>query len=635
MKVTIDEVVGRVSEIEADNYPWRKRAEYWEQMWRLEIFERSMQEALQRDGQEQVTLATPLNVVRMAESMITSRPDIDCPARDQTGEENAAAVKKQRWLKALWQRTSKQARYDLVAAAYWQSLVFGIGCFDIRYVADILPKRLRGHRLPIHIRTLHPFNVGVVNGELYTEIAYHKYGIRRDLAKRRYPKIKLDERRGGFGYRGDHADIVEVIDYFYVSEKDGSIWNTVICDKQFVKPPMETDYYDIPIVPFYGDDQPSSNSADKSYSILRPLEDIWPYQCRLASQIGTGLLNDFNPHIALQNEYGAEMPDDHKVRSGETVQYPWGTKIEAISTSPNYQMAAQQMALIQKQIDDASFPQSLFGDAPANTAGYAQSASGELARSRVKKFRTNLETAMELVNEIALCIVEHMADEPVMMWAEDPRASGTYSETIGPDDINGYYDNKVTIYPQTLTDQIQKATLGIRANQGRIVSRQTVRERFMPDILPDNEELRVLTELAMDDPQLQPALIRKVMEKQYGPGWMVKLGITAQDLMAQPGEGTNGSRPPEGMPPGMMPPGMMPPGMPPGMMPPGANPMMGGPQPLPVQPEAIMGGMIPPQMEGQLTEDVLNLPPEAYQALVDAGLTTEEELSRMLASRGR
>jgi hypothetical protein len=299
MKYTVEEIEEHVSDCEQARAGYAQAAQVWEKMWTLQLYEKDPKTVLRREGREQVTLPTPYNVVHLARRLIASEPRIEVPAEDNENDDDASADKRERWLQAFWQRANREQRRDIIADAAWQVLVRGRCVFEVKWIERELPKKLKGRRLPVLIRTLDPLNVGVKNGPLYTEYAYHKYRQERQLAAQRYPNVKKSS-TWRESTRRDRTDEVEVIDYWY-TDGDGGVWNAVVIDGVFAKAPKLTSYPDIPIVEGLGDAAPIQNEEYRSLSILAPIRELWPYQCRLASQVGTGLLYYFWPAILVSN----------------------------------------------------------------------------------------------------------------------------------------------------------------------------------------------------------------------------------------------------------------------------------------------------------------------------------------------
>ena len=190
MKLKVDDILERVTRIEEERADYVQAAELWEDMWMLKKFDISPEDSIRKEGVERITTPTPYNVVQLGLRLVASAPRIEVPTSSAEQDDEEAAQKRQRWLTALWERTNRQQRVDVVNNAAWQSLVRGRHAFEVKWIKDELPKRLQKKRLPILIRTLDPFNVGSLQGPYYTEYAYHKFETSRLVAKQWFPDLR-------------------------------------------------------------------------------------------------------------------------------------------------------------------------------------------------------------------------------------------------------------------------------------------------------------------------------------------------------------------------------------------------------------------------------------------------------------
>lgn len=640
--LNVDDIQERVTRIEDRRAPYVRAAQAWEKMWALDPYTREEKTRARAMDKEQVILPTPYNVVHMARRLINTDPKIEIPGRGGLDDDSSARTR-QRWLTAFFQRTNHQQRRDLVGDATFHSLVRGRCAFEVKWVDDVLPERLKGQRLPLLVRTLDPMNIGVSAGPLYTEYAYHRYTDSRGLIRQRYPK--MESRRAS-----DDDDEVEVIDYWWVNTSDGTIWNAVVVDDVFAKQPAQTDYPDIPIIEGYGDSSPIESEEYRSLSILHPIKDIWPYACRLSSLVGTGLLFYFWPAVIVTNESGLEVPN-LEFRPGTTTTLPTGTKVDMLRGDVNVPLAQQMMGQIQQQLDLSTFPGVMYGQSPGDLqAGYGVSILADQARGRVNQFRNGLETALEHVNEVILGLVEKMAGGAgVTVWGKTAAEGKLFSETLKPSDIDGDYSNLVSLTPTLANDDVQRQTLGLRMVEAGIISKRTFRDKFISIAFPEDEKIRIDLEQAEASGELAPVFMLKALQESYPKDWDEIIKGTPVEEVAQrqePQQPGPGMMPP-GMPPGgpQMPPGMPPgmaqggPGMPPGMMGPPMPPQAQGGPGMPPGMAAQAPGMVPglpPEMQGQLTPEMLGiLPgmeqqmPGIYNEMVGRPLSPEEELARL------
>ncbi len=620
MKLSVEDIKERVDRLELKRQEYKRAALAWEEAWSLKAFERSPRQAIEQDGQEQVTLPTPFNVVNLASRLFSTTPKIDVPPGATTSEADQAAEKCERWLNAMWQQANKQQNRNLISDAIWWSLVRGRFVFEVKWIGDVLPKGLKKRSLPILIRTLDPLNVGVKRGPVWADYAYHKYSEDYLSIKQRYPKLKL--KRDSTKLREEEEEL-EVVDFWWRDFDDGSVWNAVTVEDEFVKKPVKTDYPEIPIIESYGDTVPLDNEVYKGMSILHPIvvTGLWKYQCRLASQMGTGLLWYFWPAITVMNENGQQI-DDIKVGPGLTTPIPMGTKIEMLQMQPNVPLAQAMDSRIDAEMQNSTFPGVMYGKAPGELqAGYGVSLLSDAAKGRIKNNLENLEYGVARVCELALSLVSELGpSKGVDVWGKDDRSGSLYRLTLTPKDIEDYQEATVSLKPIVPNDMTQRQTLGLRFVEQGIISRRTYRDKYLDMPAPADEQARVELEVALQNPDLKNVLGEAAMQKYFGNDWRQELGLPPPQPPPPPGM--------MGPPPGGPPPG--PPMPPPGMMPPPGPP----PQGPPVQAEGMgtpMGGGIPPELAGQMTPELMGMSagmdPIMFAQMMGKPLPSNEEMN--------
>lgn len=640
MKLTVDEILERVSNTESERAGYKAVAEEWERMWRMDVWPQTWKQAM-AEGREQVTLPTAYNTVNLAMRLFASEPKIEVPPCHPTEGKDGQANLRERWLRAAWMTADYQQRRSIVSDLVWQSLVRGRHAVEVKWVKEELPEKLKEKRFPILIRTLDPLNVGVREGPLWTEYAFHKYTQKVNQISQRYPTIKRRDSIKEKIRRNSELEL-DVVDMWWTGD-DGSVWNGVVVDQEFVKKPVQTDYPFIPIIEGFGDSAPIAGEAYKGISILHPMKDLYYYQCRLASQMGTGLMYYFWPMLIATNEEGREI-DDFEVRPGQLLRPPPGTKIDQVAPSPNVPLAQSVLGQVDGAIQQASFPGVLYGQAPGELqAGYGVSLLSDAAKGRVNQVRFNLERTLEQVNMNLLALVEEFGgDDGVTVWGKNERGGDMYSVTLSEESINGFYENRVTITPAIPADIVQRQTLAIRLNESGVISKRTVRDKYLDIPLPEDEAVRVEVERAFEDESLRPKVVLDMLRSYYPDDWEVMIAGTPFERVAQAEQQAMNPEPPPmpGMP-GMPPMGPMGPGgppmPPPGMMPPG-GPMPGpmpppGPQSIQAPSLNLDAGVLPPELSGQMTPELMGLPPdmppEMFAQLMGNPLPPMEELNAL------
>lgn len=594
MKLELDDILTRVSRTEDDRAEYVRMAESWEKMWRMEVFSKSAEAAIAQDGQEQITLPTGYNIIQLASRLIGNKPGIDVPPLDVTKDADEAAESCERWLVAMFQAVNRQQERNIIDDAKFWTFLRGRNVFEVKWVEDELPVMLKKTRLPILIRTLDPLNVGVKRGPLYTHWAYHKYETEVLDAKQRYPDLKRWKKKTRISPRNkasnDEGETVTIIDYWQTDVMTGKIWNGIIVEDEWSKELEETAYPAIPIIESYGDTSPLDKEEYKGISILHPIKDLYRYQCRLLSQIATGLLYYFWPAVLVQNEHGAVV-EDFKIQPGETNYLPWGTKVDAFKTDPNVPLAQTMQTQIEQAAQQSTFPQVLYGQSPGDVqAGFSVNNLAEAAKGRIKPSLDNLEFALARVCELVFALIKEFGDKDgIDVWGMDERSAKPYRLKLSKKDIGDTSEVSVSLKPQVPQDQMQMLVMALQLVDKGIISEQTFRDRFLHIAVPSDEQKRVEIQAALKSDQMRPYVFAAAMEQYSGPDW--------NQYLQSPPPAPFG--PPPGPPPGA--PGPQGPGGPPPMGP-GGPPMQGpppgpgGPPPGPMGPPPPQGP--PPEMMG-------------------------------------
>ena len=635
-------ILERINRKEEEMERYRGIARNWERMWKGDPgFGRSLEEAV-RNGQEQVVTPLPFNTVNLAQRLMATLPQINVPPTDMLDKEALQdAQLKEQWLTAMWPRVHQQQFRNVVAQMTMHILLRGRTVVEVKWVKDVLPKRLAKSFFPISIRAIEPMCVGYERGPHYTKWAYYRREIGFEDALQMYPGLKNDLGTGALSAKvatakANEQDLqnisVMVTDMWYVDQDSGKIGNVLLVDDEYVTPkkggklgPHLTDYPDIPYIIGIGDFGPGVDDEYDGISILHPLMGTWEYQCRLLSQMATGVLWDYWPMRLIQNEFGEDV-GDIEIGPGVQQEVPWGTKVEIIHAEQNNRLANDVYQQIDAGMQQATFPGVLYGQAPGDLqAGYGVSLLADAAKGRIKNFLDSMQMTLATANGMALALVEEFGGkEGVTLWGMSETEKAPYRLTLTKKDIKGNYENEVVLTPQIPQDQIQKQTIGIRLNESGAISQQTNRDSFVGVPLPQDEESRIILDEALHSDELRPWRLRTAVQNFFkdkdedGNAEWQKVLVNSP-LMPPPPEGYHWmpdgtlmkgeemggemgmGQPPQGMgpPPGQPPgPGMMPPsgpgGPPPGGPPPGGPPpgMEGPPSGPP--PQEMMGP--PPEM---------------------------------------
>lgn len=655
----LEYILDRVNRIDQSRGKYKLMAKSWQRMWEGDAgFDKTQAEAIM-EGREQIVLPTPFNVVNLSQRLLATMPKIDVIPADPANRESVEyAGMCEKWLTSMWRRINYDQRRNVLADAIWYALVRGRFAFEVKWIRDSLPKTKRKKTFPILIRTLDPLNVGIEMGPYGTEFAYHKYETSLLDVMRRWPELKnaksgtrmrqlLDKFEDK---RQPNEDLlVNVVDYWDMNPDDGTIWNAIIVEDEFAKEYVETSYPDVPIVCGRGDYAVGIGDEYDGLSILHTIDGLWQYQCRLTSQMASGLLWHFWPAVVVQNENNVAI-DDINVLPGGTIPVPWGTKVDLVRVDPNVPLAQEVFRQIDGHVQQSTYPEVMYGRSPTDfNTGYGVSLLSEAAQGRIKNFQESLEMTLAHVHSVVLALVEKKAGKQgIDVYAVNEVDREKYRLTLTKEMINGNYENEVRIKPAIPADDANRVVIGKQLADGKYISSQLLRDEFVGVAMPSDETRRIALEEAMQSDEMRPYRLRRAIEDYYGDDALTIMYDAKAPFMPEPPAGMKWEKGPDGkvkavpvnpqpQPPLPMGPGgpPMPPegpmGMPPGPPMPPEGPM--GPGGPPMQPPGVagpMGGGFPPSMTGQFEGETLgmdpNMDPNLFAALMNNPLPPNEQL---------
>jgi hypothetical protein len=673
-ELTVDDVQERVDRVERDRTNYRNAVRRWR---RMAVGDADFQDDFRTayaKGQEQVISPRPFNVLNLAMRQVGTRPKVEIPPAEATDTQTETAEKKERWLMAAWQQVNDQQKRNVIADAWQYIFRDGRAVFAVKWLAAKSRPRLMRTHFPISVLTVNPLDVGMYEGPIYPHYAYHKYTTTLSNVLQRFPELRdskldgrLEQKLVKYVQKSStkEDEDVEVIDWWGVDPDDGEILNAVLVDDVFALKPEPSSYPAIPYVIARGDHFPGMGDEFDGMSLLAPMDGPWQAECRAMSYLSTGLLHHFWPTITYQNESGMDIPD-FEILPGSKFKVPAGTKFERLAADPNVPILDRVLQQMSSMLDQATFPAVMWGENPSVQSGFALNQLAQAAGGRINAFKESMQLSVAHVNKIMLALVEENAgSKGVSIWGKDERAGDSYRLTLTPDEIDGYYENIVTLLPVVPADDTAKAALWLQWFQAGLVSAQTVRDKGMGENLPPDEQRRVLLDRVMNSEELQPGMNVLTLD-DYFQGDRTKLNLlleTAPNLKAIAEQ--MGILPPPPPPPAAPPMGFeMGPDAAPPMMPPEQDPMMMGmdqgmgmpppdmgmgmpPPPMEgqgIQPPSpfdggmMNGGGMPPWMSGQLEPENVGLPPAGdpilSQQVLQGGMTDQDILDQLMMAGG-
>lgn len=653
-KLTESEISTIIDKRQDERSRAHKMMDKWQRAWEQDVWSLTKQDARTLKGMEQVVTPAPTNTVSLAMRLVDTKPKIRVPKNGDNVKDDTNADKVEVFLNTMWENVSIEGMADPIAGATWQSFTLGRHVIQVMWIKEALPEMHQETRLPFTIRTLDPRSAGTFHNGIYTEYGWHVYDDHWGSVKERFG---LTGKEWKYKYGDDDEQEVEVKDFWWQTDK--AVRHAVLVDGAFAVKPVDTNFLMVPIIEGYGDYAPLNEEEYKALSIIAPMLESWLYDCRLKSQMATGVLLYFWPFLLYTNEQGKQI-EDITIEPGLIKALPPGSRIESVVGSPNSQLVQNMSSMMEAAIQQSSFPDVLFGKAPGDVqAGYGVDLLAQSARGRINSFRVNLERTLQVANAIIL----HMTSWPNVKEASDglsvygysTAALGARRYVVDDEVVGGKYHSVVDLKVNMDGNNLQKMTFWLRLVEAGVISKRTFLEVLLSDDVPSDEFARIAEQMAWDSDEMKPkqflyALIdrypteeeEKAGEKEVD-NWKNIIKNTPFEQLAQdlgyipkpkpPADGrmdalqAQNAGPGGPMPPMDGPPGLMPPGGPPG--PPG------GP---PIQPEGIMSPVMGPEQQGLMGPEMLGapgMPPGLWDTLMNQPPETlTEEQRRMLEQQG-
>jgi hypothetical protein len=666
MKLDAGEIKQLVEETERKRSSWARAADVWESDWYGARYDDSRKDHRELDGIEAIVTPDAFNIVQLLLRFVAGEQRVEIPSLSVKEDDEDRSEIMEEWTVAFDQESNRQQGRNHINDMTIQSGVLARGATQVVWVGDLLKKQKITNRLPILRLTRDPRNVGIGRGAFGVNYGYHKYKASRHYIQEMYPSFTLPEEKSTLVVQGFLNDKYEVIDYYY--RHSGAIWHCVSINNDFAKPPVQTDYPEIPIIEHYADGAPFDDELGRSLSILHPVHELIRMKSDVMSKVATGLMYHYDP-LMIATNFGEN--DKIKAGPGEIIYLSENQKLDMFRPEPNVPMAQALLAMIQQGIDQATFPGVTYGDAPGGVnAGFALQSLSQQARSRVNVIRQNIETGMEAINQLEYGLIEAFApDEGVEVYGRSGRGDRGKPLKLTKKIIKGNYANQVMLIPEQPMDDNARIMAWLQMVDKGIASKSTMRNRVINISMPRDEELRIAAEQALMMPEIQQKHTLRALQKTYNQDdwelliqgtplqqiheaeqqWREQKKAAAEAAKAQRQEQKRmeemqqmmANMPP--LPPGMMPPGGIPSG-PPSIPPPGLPPsagaetsMMGMPPGMGnIQPQGLPG--VPPAMAGQMTPEMLGIPPGAppgqFDQMMGGGPPSEEDLLNSMLGGG-
>jgi len=425
------------------------------------------------------------------------------------------------------------------------------------------------------------------------------------------------------------------------------VTNAIVAGDDFIKKPtVMPGYSRIPFVRFAGIETPLKG-ADGALSILFPIT--------AGSQVGN---SDVKGVVAALSELlGHRQRIVEMFANGATVVIgadadvtldfspsaqnflPKDAKVEFLVPPGPHPAVDGQLQILDREIEDATISASMMGRHTGDVSGLALSAMASPVLMRIAHRQQIRERAYQDLNELILALTEfYSGPDGWEVWGTD-RIGGMIDMVIRPEDINGYYRNRVKLSASLPKDANGDIMIMANLVTQNLISHETFLDHLqqVKDLVrqsPMDEIKAVLRDKMLFGSEVSE-ILAKLIVTEYSQELADALGITLEPEQPQQPGMPQMQGPPQ-MPPGMMPPPGMPgttPGgpplgtanvpAPPVGPPPGVSP--GGPMqgigPGVVAPIPEMSGAqgTPEGLAAMLQMTGQPLPPELVELLAQMG----------------
>ena len=238
-----------------------------------------------------------------------------------------------------------------------------------------------------------------------------------------------------------------------------------LANNEFIQPPTPHGYGKLPftrVISASAIDWNTGKPEDRYQGILHPVHSLLDAEARVITQIFHILRSTAwrTIDVHARNQQSADAIADTYEMSGGINTIVGDATVTAspmVQVPPDLQ---QNLATIQNMIEEATFPNVVRGMRPKGvSAGFAVSVLAGMGRLRFRGVAKGMGDAIAATNAMFARMVEFKARGPVTVHARSEIHS--FDETIGPEDIKGYYENKVTLKAEAPEEREREGLLAM------------------------------------------------------------------------------------------------------------------------------------------------------------------------------
>ena len=495
------EIMRRFTATRAKCDKWHKRLEEYERLYDLEHYQGSRAKA----GERRITLAKPMNIVDLAVGILTANDlNVQVVASEDEDETRKRASLIEQFLDGVLyvnsERQETDLRYD------WTFHQTRDGAVAIRSIWDpSFDRTLQAdtfEELPLVVDVIPAKYMFPEPGGKQGRWKWVFYAMERSVSDVEQEYGELDKFRTMNGAnketrKGTFLDYWAEVPTVTEEGVTYEIHNAVLYDGRIIIPPRVMEgYRDIPYTFMFYKPVGKVNPEDWGQSALRPIENlVGELEWRINRQ--TRMLNVFaNMPLVARVRDGRPVKVD--AAFGDVVSLGEGEDLAFPQWPGQPPDAKDQMQMVNAEIQEGSFPQSMYGEGPGMASGYAMSQLGDAGRIRLTQPQKQQERALAVWARKTLCLLREFApDLAVQVYG---KLKGVpFNTKLTGNDTEGFRVD-FQLKPKFPNDESRKVAMATQTKD--TLSSETRMERYLDVQQPDQEVRKVLREQAEQHPAM-------------------------------------------------------------------------------------------------------------------------------------
>ena len=433
-------------------------------------------------------------------------------------------------LKKFYQGVWASVKQPVLRTSVRQAFLYGISWLKVMFDPDRWPEApvlddyedeaaykealsdfmdRRDIAFPFIVSTVNPRNLVWDDSKTRVKwaIEFSQRGVRE--LQRRYPEWTTKKESG---------QIAQWIEYW---DED---WVAYIADNEFVYGPKKHGYGFMPytpVIPMHSYTFEDGAPQERYTGILKPVHSLLDEEARLITQMGAIVRTTAYRTLdfAGPRQQAEEAAENYEMFAGKNI-IPPGVDVRP---SPMVQVPPDlnnQLNLVENLIEQATFPNVIRGVRPRGVStGFAISVLAGMGRLVFQGVADGIRHSVEQVNSKFAMLVENKLMGRVTVHARSDIHN--FDQSIGPEDIRGYYENIVQIKAEAPEEREREALLALRLHSAGIISKYTAQTRSGV-INPLEEQMQIKAELLLESPEFLQSQIQLLMSRLNLQGQMAE-----------------------------------------------------------------------------------------------------------------